>query len=499
MRTIYSRSVRHVRPRSFCASMAAVGVAMLYLAAPVSASAPITSYSTLPSITQAGGHPDVEIYFSVKNRIIQASQNPCDCQDAKDSTIQFPPGFVGNPHATPQCSTAEFALNTCPIDSQVGIVNVGVTSPTGGDNNFDSAVYNLVPPPNVSGLTGFKIFTLNIPQFLELSARTGSDYGLNATAISLYHGASPLHTYRQELWGVPADPSHNLLRLDTSELGYGEDAEPTYFGNLCDANGVHSTTDPSTIVKPCETNFKVFAPHSSNSPLTPFLQNPTSCSTPLSSSLDVLAYDGESTNAESFWPQMTGCDQLSFNPSLYARPTTTSTDTPSGIDVNLSIPQQVSALVPSPTELRATTVTLPPGFSINPNAADGKTSCTEAEARFGSEEEAAVSRLCQGRKSDNRQLSPTRPLARLRLHRSTPYGRKLPDLPGRRRFCLSHQTGGHRHARPRNRPTDDLFPKPPPEPADGLQHAFLWLRTRSAGNSDPVRHLPGQHHIHSLG
>ena len=85
---------------------------------------------------------------------------------------------------------------------------------------------------------------------------------------------------------------------------------------------------------------------------------------------------------------MTGCDQLSFNPSLYAQPTTTETDTASGIDVNLSVPQQLSPTIPSPTELRGATVTLPPGFSINPNAADGKTACADAEARFGTEEEA---------------------------------------------------------------------------------------------------------------
>ena len=40
-------------------------------------------------------------------------------------------------------------------------------------------------------------------------------------------------------------------------------------------------------------------------------------------------------------------------------------------------------------------MTLPEGFSINPNAADGKTSCSEAEARFGTEEEAAVPRILQ--------------------------------------------------------------------------------------------------------
>jgi hypothetical protein len=369
------------------ALLALVGASLLF-APTAGANTPIEYYSVLPSARQAGGHPDVEIDYAVKNRVLQASENPCDCEDAKDATVHFPAGFIGNPHATPQCSNAEFAIDSCPVDSQIGIVSIGVTSETGGDFNFDSAVYNLVPPPNVSGLSAFRIFLVGAPQFLVLSARTGGDYGLNATGVSLFHGAQPLHIYREDLWGVPAEHSHDLLRIDKADTGSGETA---FLGNLCDATGARSTTDPSTIYQTCETDFKSFPPIPSNSPLTPFLQNPTTCESSLSSSLEVLSYDGGVTSQEDVWPTMTGCDQLSFDPSLYAEPTTSATDTPSGIDVDLSIPQLLSPTVPSPTELRSTTVTLPPGFSINAGAADGKTACTDAEAHLGafaSEEEA---------------------------------------------------------------------------------------------------------------
>ena len=274
-----NRSFGH---RAICLVLLTAGPLLVPAAAHAQSEQGIEFFSTQPSNTQAGGHPDVEIDFGVTNRIRLASANPCDCEDAKNTTVEFPSGFIGNPHATPQCSMAEFATNTCPIDSQVGIVHAGVTDRAGGDIPFDSAVYNLIPPPEVSGLSGFKIFSLNTPQFLELSARTGSDYGLNATAISLYHGSFPLHTYQEDLWGVPAESSHDLLRVNKAETQGGETA---YLGELCDANGAMSTTDPSTIVKPCETNFKEFAPIASNSPLTPFLQNPTTCESALSSNL----------------------------------------------------------------------------------------------------------------------------------------------------------------------------------------------------------------------
>ena len=39
----------------------------------------------------------------------------------------------------------------------------------------------------------------------------------------------------------------------------------------------------------------------------------------------------------------------------------------------------------TPSEISRATVTLPPGFTINPDAADGQSDCTDAEANFNSE------------------------------------------------------------------------------------------------------------------
>ncbi len=355
-----------------CAVLA--GLAMLAIAAPASAKTPILSYSALPSTTQAGGHPDIEVQFSVENRQAQLSQSPCNCEDAKDALVHLPPGFIGNPHSTPQCSIADFSADECPIDSQTGVVEIHA-----GNTPFISAIYNVIPPPDVAGLIAFKIFGFNAPQFTILSARTDSDFGLDAKATSIFHGLGvPLESFRQDLWGVPADPLHDALRLDTrfNPNGVGRSS---YYGELCDINGAQSTIDPNTIYKPC---IAKIPPAASNSPLTPFLQNPTTCDSTLSSSLDLLSYDGESTRADFSWPRATGCSQLSFNPSLFAQPTTTQTDSASGIDADLLVPQPQSPTIPSPSELRAATVTLPAGFSINPNAADGKTACSDDEANF---------------------------------------------------------------------------------------------------------------------
>ena len=55
------------------------------------------------------------------------------------------------------------------------------------------------------------------------------------------------------------------------------------------------------------------------------------------------------------------------------------------MDVELKVPQNQSAFVPSPSQIRETVVTMPEGMSINPSGADGKTACADTEASFGTE------------------------------------------------------------------------------------------------------------------
>jgi hypothetical protein len=129
-------------------------------------------------------------------------------------------------------------------------------------------------------------------------------------------------------------------------------------------------------------------PQPSNAALSPFLNNPTSCSGPLTVTGEILGYDNETDFAEATFPALSGCDQLSFDPSLSAKPTTTEADAPSGLDVDLTVPQKLSPGSLTPSAIRDLTVTLPPGFSVNANAADGKTACTAAEAHFGTRKEA---------------------------------------------------------------------------------------------------------------
>ena len=68
---------------SFGAAVVCVALGMGLLPAAAGANAPITSYSAVPGNDQAGGHPDVEVNFSVENRLVQGSQSACNCEISK--------------------------------------------------------------------------------------------------------------------------------------------------------------------------------------------------------------------------------------------------------------------------------------------------------------------------------------------------------------------------------------------------------------------------------
>ncbi len=321
-----------------------------------------------PSMTQAGGHPDIDVNFTVENHDEAAAHGhpePCNCGDAENVITSLPAGVIGDPTNVPRCSQVNFDnAESCSADTQVGVAIPGILfgeahleyGEPGHVYELHTPLYNLEPHPGQAGLLGFFLPLVHTPAYIVLRARTGSDYGLNAEFPGVEH-LIPADGFHLELWGVPAEARHDSQRCTSITggfIGVGECA----------------STGPS------------------NAELKPFLDNPTVCDGPLESSLEVLYYSHKVVTEAAPWPASTGCDQLTFNPSLYAQPTTTATDAPSGLDVDLTVPQLQSPVAPSPSEIRAITVTLPAGMAINPNAADGKASCTDREAKFGSEEEA---------------------------------------------------------------------------------------------------------------
>jgi hypothetical protein len=303
------------------------------------------------SSTQAGGHPDLTI--DAEWETTQFEPDPVYGEVALRRFLSHTPtGFIGNPHVAPKCTLAEYTIQNCPVDSQVGIVNL----PSLGIFGVFFPLYNMETRPDQAGLLAFTTPLLSTPVFLELVSRTDSDYGLSA--ITSPQIRFPIPDFETILWGVPASPVHDIHRFFT----------PLKFLAAC-----------LNLEEGCPG--ETFAPAAV--PQAPFLQNPTECGVPLTGAAEIEYYGGIFVRAEAPFPSTTGCNQLSFDPAIAAKPTTNQTDAPSGVDINLKVPQTQSPTTPSPSELRTSKVTLPEGLTINPGAADGKVACKDSETSIG--------------------------------------------------------------------------------------------------------------------
>jgi hypothetical protein len=324
-------------------------------AAPAQASEAIESFSTTTSTTQAGEHPDLSSSFALAS--------PGVPEAARNVIFNAPQGLFGNPDAITQCTSSDFAQDQCPPNSQAGLITVYANYE--GNSHYllgTAPIFDLEPAADQTALFAFIVPTLDIPIQIPVAVRTGGDYGLRFTVQDITQ-ATPLAAANLTFWGFPAEGGHNAQRFPKGTLGAPANC-PGLTGTSC-----------------------LGSPVSASIPVHPLTDNPTTCTgQPLTTTLEVQTYqDPEHLSEEhSEYPATTACDLEVFNPVLYASPTTTEADAPSGLNIELSAPQFLG-FAASPSELRSATVTLPEGFTINPDAADGQTACTDAQANFGSE------------------------------------------------------------------------------------------------------------------
>ena len=343
--------------RTIPVAVIAAVVLALFAAAPAMAIEPIESFTTTMTdpqgggpYSQAGGHPDLQTTFALKD-----AGNP---EAAKNVTFNAPAGLFGNINAITKCAAADFAFNQCPANSQLGLITVSDNSGLLGT----APLFGIVPQSDQTALFEFVVPTLNIPIAIPITVRTATDYGLRFTVSDITQ-LTPLAAVDMRIWGFPADPSHNFDRF-----AKGSPGNPA---------GCPGLTNASCISTPTKASIP-------NNPLT---INPSACTGhDLVTTLDVETYQdpGNLSHTESSYPEMTGCYKETFKPLLQASPTTTETDSASGLNVNLHA-EQFEGFAVSPSNIKAAIVTLPPGLTINPDAADGQRACTDAEANFHTE------------------------------------------------------------------------------------------------------------------
>ena len=141
---------------------------------------------------------------------------------------------------------------------------------------------------------------------------------------------------------------------------------------------------------------------------------------------------------------------------------------------------------------------MPEGFSINPSAADGKTSCTDAEARFGTTEEARcpesskvgtltlTSSALPGPIPGNIYLGQPKPGDRYRL---------ILTADG---YATHVKLAGSVSADPRTGQLVASFPDLPQTPFSEFDMHFFGSERGLMATPERVRHLPGRFHLRPL-
>ncbi|HEY7830807.1 MAG TPA: hypothetical protein VIC06_09620 [Solirubrobacteraceae bacterium] len=330
---------------------------------------------------QAGSHPWALSTSVDFNSRLEPDESIVPDGDVKDIEVDTPLGLVGNPATTPKCTIQKFTTPpenkealplgssfvfsgaTCPDNSQVGVADVRL-NPNPSLHSF-IGVYNLEPPPGVPAEFGFDY--LGLPVLLKASLRPDGSYGL---AVSASDVSQTLHVFGSTvtLWGVPADPNHDGQR-----------------GECLGSEG------QSVIAGGCPAGI---AP-------APFLTLPTSCSAePPTMSIFAdswqdpapvgprISASAVNRDAHGDAEGITGCDRLDFSPSLTIRPDAAAANSPTGLEVDLSLPQNENPHGLSESHLRDAVVTLPPGLVVNPSTADGLEACSSAQIDLNSQDPA---------------------------------------------------------------------------------------------------------------
>jgi hypothetical protein len=339
-----------------------IGLVLLVLALGVGITAPAASAieyegvgGTIDDVDgnperQAGSHPDVTVgFYALRKDPSDPESHPVEAPHR--FAIELPPGLLANPSAAGLCPETELKggqsgnAAACPIDSQIGIANIGPKGSTG----LPAPIYNVIPPDGVPAMFAFNV--LGVVVRLTPTLRPG-EYAVTVDSGTISQGIV-IAGAETTFWGVPSDPIHDAQR-------YGPQFGGVFYS----------------------------PPASTDYPRKAFMSAPTACSAePLSmtATLDGWKSIGDYASA-SFDSDFdgdpfifTGCDQVPFTPSIEARPTTNLAGSPSGLDVKITTPQNTDPDGLSEAHLKDVVLTLPEGMTVNAASANGLDACGPAE------------------------------------------------------------------------------------------------------------------------
>jgi hypothetical protein len=341
-------------------------------------------YDTLGIYDQAGGHPWKGITdFTMRTG---PDGNP-DGGNPANIRVDVPVGLVPNPTIFPRCPRPVFDADPsdCHPDTQIGVeeltikelavvaeirvplYNVGINADEVSMFGFHAA--DAAPKvPQIASLADLHPVYIRGGVRDEPSIFGPHDVGLYFTIDDAPATPAVLRS-KLTFWGVPGDPVHDAQR-----------------NNACVTSLTIGGLSAPLPLEPCSNP----AGASSGVADLPFLNNPTKCAgVPLLTRLSLWSHSDPQEFATVVDPTPTidgkdgaqRCDRVPFDSGLEVTPDTTQPDAAVGPLVRHLTPQQGlhDKDVITTSHVKDVSVTLPPGMTLNPSAANGLEACTDAQ------------------------------------------------------------------------------------------------------------------------
>jgi hypothetical protein len=278
-------------------------------------------------------------------------------QPALPRNLRFPlpAGLVGGVKDVPQCSMATFfeiakLVNTCPDDAAIGVVSATVNERAyAGLLRLAVPLFNL--PPGLGEPARFGFVAAGAPFVIDTAVDPENHYRIVAKVNNITQIAT-LISSTVAIWGTPGDPRHDISR------GW---------------NCAYTIESLGPCVRPPNLDERAF------------LRQPVSCVTPFDFEAEAEPWNvplGTTIDrAQSDGPEMGGCNQVPFNPSIGASPTNKGAGGSSGLDFQVDMPNvglfDKNAIAEG--QAKKVEVTLPEGMTVNPSQAEGLGACSPAQ------------------------------------------------------------------------------------------------------------------------
>ena len=310
------------------------------------------------SAALAGSHPyqqTIAFAFPTANLGDKTTNNG----HPHDVSVELPRGLVGNPAASKVlCSEAELTGKGCPLESQVGILDVTTLVGETGTNGISTTpLYNMVPPPGSPAEFATNVADAGLYLHVIANVRSEGDYGVEAqTRDAIAFGQQPIFGVQAQIWGDPSAKAHDAIRGECAKIA--------------------KATCP---VKERKIPFLTMPGDCPKAPL-PFEVRADSWEEISPPAAEKTA-TYESADLSGGPVTIEGCGDLPFSPTIGSQPTTDLTDSPAGLRFDLHQPQE-DVDSRAPATLKDTVIRFPAGLTVNASQAGGLGACTEAQMGF---------------------------------------------------------------------------------------------------------------------